>query len=190
MRRAETHNARSLARRASTSDSTLVSQLLRAGPEGDGRTAETSASSPAPFSAALTVSGSSSSLSLSDPQLWPGVFLDLLPDCEQPTALALAADGWPSYSLRASLAGGAFVATKLAFTFCRERDLCKGALLFSVCGTKTQAEQWVQQWVWRVRRRRECVTVSLNEWKAGGLIRLQIKLQGDKASEWLESVVS
>lgn len=147
---ADAHKARSLARRASTSDSTLASQQLGAGPEDDDRT---SASSSASFPGPLTVSASSS-LSRSDPQLGPGVFLDLLPGCEQPNALALAADGWPSDSLRASLAGGAFVATELAFTFCRERDLCKGALLFSVWKNTSQAVS---------------TTVSMRaEWGGGG----------------------
>lgn len=141
----EPHKALSLARSASTSDSPLVLQLLTAAPVEEGWKAGGCASTSTSFSLSLTVS-LSTTLSLSSPYLWPGVFLYLLPDSAHTAALALAADGWPSDSLWASLAGEAFTTAEPTFIFCRERDLCKGALLFSV--SEKQTKQWAQLWEW------------------------------------------
>lgn len=127
------HKALSFARRASTSDSPLVLQLLTAAPMEVSWKAGGSASTSIFFSATLTVS-LSITLSLSSQELWPGGILYLRPDSEHAATLDRAADGWPSGSLWASLAWGAFTTAELAFIFCRERDLCKGVLLFSVSG--------------------------------------------------------
>lgn len=133
------HRALSFAKRASTSASPLVLQLLTtAPPEAVGRTA-------ASDSTAFTVSFSSA-LSLSIQELWPAGFRYLRPDSKHMVALGWDADCWPSASLRASLAWQALTAAELAFIFCRERDLCKGVLLFSVSGK--QRKSAVNACVW------------------------------------------
>lgn len=66
-------------------------------------------------------------------------FLYFRPDSEYTVALGWDADCWPSASLRASLAWEALTAAELAFIFCRERDLCKGVLLFSVSGKQRKS---------------------------------------------------
>lgn len=114
------HKALSFANRASTSDSPLVLQLSAASPEV-GRKAAGSGS------ASL-----SDALSLSSRDLWPIGLLTLRPGSEHVEALGRHGAGWPSASLRASLAWEALTAAALAFIFCRERDLCRGVLLFSV----------------------------------------------------------
>lgn len=127
------YKALSFAKRASTSDSPLVLQLLTTAPLEVTWKAGGSVSISIFFSATLTISFSIT-LSLSSQELWPAGFLYLRPDSEHTATLDRAVDGWPSGSLWASLAWGAFTTAELAFIFCRERDLCKGVLLFSVSG--------------------------------------------------------
>lgn len=133
------HKALSFAKRASTSDSPLVPWLLTAASlEAGGKAAGS-------HSTAFTVSFSNT-LSLSIQELWLVGFLYLRPNSEHAVALGWDAHCWPSTSLRASLAWGALTAAELAFIFCRERDLCKGVLLFSVSGK--QRKSGVNASVW------------------------------------------
>lgn len=161
------YKALSLARSASTSDSPLVLQPLTAAPEEDSWKVRGAASTCTSFTAGLTAS-------LSSPELWPGLFLHLRPASEHTAALVLAADGWPPGSLWTSLAGGAFGAAEPTFIFCRERDLCKGAL-FSVSEKQRQ------------RSEHNCDNKTRVwgdvEWmEARGLIRLWIKQQAEAES--------
>lgn len=144
------HKALSFAKRASTSDSPLVLQLLSAAsPEVGWKAAG---------STTLTVS-LSNTLSLSSQELWPVGFLYLRPDSEHGATLGWDAACWPSASLRASLAWEGLTAAKLAFIFCRERDLCKGVLLFSVSGKQRKSSVCVCE---EIMRGSWCVTDLLN----------------------------
>lgn len=129
------YKALSLAKRASTSDSPLVLKLLTAASAEVDRKAGGSAPTCTSFSDTLTVS-LSISRSLSRQEAWPMGFLFLWPNSGHTAALGQAADGWPSGSLRASLAWGAFTAAETPPIFSRERDLWIGVLMFSVSGNQ------------------------------------------------------
>lgn len=136
LREHKAHKALSFAKRVSTSDSPLVVQLLTAALLEVSWKAVGSPSTSFSFSVALTIS-LSITLSLSSEELWPWGYLYLRPDSEYTATLGWDRDCWASGSLSASLAWVAFITAEPALIFCRERDLCNGALMFSVSGKQT-----------------------------------------------------